>query len=197
MAANREIAGVAGIAGSRLRVREMQLAEVGIRIDYFHDASDEYLHAMGVHRARLLSPEAWRAFYQADFARPIRDRENYLLAWELDMEVVGMGLADQITFGEQAFMHLHILEPDRRRSGLGTEFVKLTAAILFEVLELKRLYCQPNAFNVAPNRTLQRAGFRYVFTKEMAPRPTDFPQPMTRWVLDVHAVSRDGARRSE
>jgi RimJ/RimL family protein N-acetyltransferase len=197
MTANREITGCAGTAGSRLRVREMQLADVGIRIDYFHDASDEYLHALGVDRARLLSREAWRAFYEADFARPIRDRENYLLAWELDMEVVGMGIADQITFGEQAFMHLHILEPDRRRSGLGTEFVKLTAAVLFEVLEIKRLYCQPNAFNVAPNRTLQRAGFRYVFTKEMAPRPTDFPQPMTRWVLDAHAASRDGGRRSE
>ncbi|MBV9606357.1 MAG: GNAT family N-acetyltransferase [Solirubrobacterales bacterium] len=185
MTVNRELTGASGSAAPQLRVREMELAEVGIRIDYFHDASDEYLRMLGVERARLLSREAWREFYELDFARPVRDRENYLLAWELDGEVVGMSMADHITFGEQAFMHLHILEPNRRRSGLGTEFVKRTAVVLFEVLELQRLYCQPNAFNVAPNRTLQRAGFRYLFTKEMAPRPTDFPQPMTRWVLDA------------
>jgi RimJ/RimL family protein N-acetyltransferase len=169
----------------RLRVREMKLAEVGIRIDYFHDASDEYLRMLGVDRSHLFSRAAWHAFYVDDFARPIPERENYLLAWELDGQVVGMSHADQFTFGEEAFMHIHVLDPARRRSGLGTEFVKLTAAALFEALELKRLYCQPNAFNIAPNRTLQRAGFRYEFTREMAPRPTDLRQPLTRWVLDA------------
>ncbi|HTU30594.1 MAG TPA: GNAT family protein [Solirubrobacteraceae bacterium] len=175
-------------AGPALRVREMQLEEVGIRIDYFHDASDDDLRLIGVQRERLLSREAWREFYEADFARPIRDRINYLLAWELDGDVVGMAIADQFTFGEQAFMHLHILNAERRRTGLGTEFVKLTAAHLFKALALRRLYCQPNAFNVAPNRTLQRAGFRYEFTRELAPRPTDFPQPLTRWVLEAPPV---------
>jgi len=47
--------------------------------------------------------------------------------------------------------------------------------IYFEVLELERLYCQPNAFNVAPNRTCQRAGFRYAFTKQMTPSPIKLP----------------------
>jgi hypothetical protein len=37
---------------------------------------------------------------------------------------------------------------------------------------------------VAPNRALQRAGFRYVFTKEMQPSMLNFPQPITRWVLE-------------
>ena len=81
-------------------------------------------------------------------------------------------------------MHLHIFETHHRRSGTGTQFVRQSAVIYFEVLELERLYCQPNAFNVAPNRTCQRAGFRYVFTKQMTPSPINFPQPVTRWVLD-------------
>ncbi len=182
MAAHPEPPGGGGTR-PRLHVREMELAEVGIRIDYFHDASDEYLRLLGVDRSHLLSRKAWHAFYVRDFARPIPERENYLLAWELDGRVVGMSHADQFTFGEEAFMHLHVLDPARRRSGLGTEFAKRTALVLFKALELKRLYCQPNAFNVAPNRTLQRAGFRYVFTKEMAPRPADLQQPLTRWVL--------------
>jgi hypothetical protein len=67
---------------------------------------------------------------------------------------------------------------------MGTQFVRQSAAIYFQVLELRRLYCQPNAFNIAPNRTLQRAGFRYVFTQQMVPSPINFPQPVTRWMLD-------------
>jgi len=178
------------VIASGLSVRPLRLDEVGVRIDYFHDASDEHLRLMGVQRERLMSREAWREFYEEDFARPVRDRANYLVGWKQDGELVGMAIADQFTFGEQGFMHLHILNPDRRHSGLGTEFVKLTAAHLFSVLQLKRLYCQPNAFNVAPNRTLQRAGFRYEFTKELAPRPTDVPQPLTRWVLEAPPAPR-------
>lgn len=58
-------------------------------------------------------------------------------------------------------MHLHILSPVMRRKGLGVEFVKESARTYFQVLELERLFSEPNAFNVAPNRTLQRAGFRF------------------------------------
>ena len=43
---------------ARLRVRELLLPEVGVRIDYFHDASDEHLLMLGVDRALLPSREA-------------------------------------------------------------------------------------------------------------------------------------------
>lgn len=42
----------------RLTVREMRLDEVDLRIDYFHDASDEYLRTLGVDRALLPAREA-------------------------------------------------------------------------------------------------------------------------------------------
>jgi RimJ/RimL family protein N-acetyltransferase len=168
----------------RLTVREMRLAEVEVRIAYFHDATDEYLQTLGVDRALLPSRRAWREFYEADHARPLAERESYTLFWELDDRIVGFSSVDRITFGEQAFMHLHILDSANRRAGMGPEFVRLSAALYLRVLELRRLYCQPNAFNVAPNRTLQRAGFRYEFTKQMQPSSINFPQPITRWVLE-------------
>jgi RimJ/RimL family protein N-acetyltransferase len=171
-------------ADQGLRVREMELSEVDIRIDYFHDSTDEYLTKLGVDRQLLPSRRAWREWYDADYARPIRERENYSLVWLLDGEIVGFSSTDQIRFGEQAFMHLHIVKHDRQRSGLGTKFVKLSAEKYFDALQLRRLYCQPNAFNVAPNRTLQKAGFRYLFTAEMAPSTINFVQPVTRWVLE-------------
>ena len=166
-----------------LRVREMQLAEVEIRFNYFHDASDEHLRTLGVDRTLLPTRDAWRALYEQDYARPIRERDIYSLVWELDDRPVGFSSVDQIVFGKEAFMHLHILSPMRRNSGLGTEFVKESARIYFQVLELERLFSEPNAFNVAPNRTLQRAGFRYLFTHETTPGPLNFPQTATRWVL--------------
>ena len=169
-----------------LQVREMQAAEAHIRIDYFHGASDEDLLSMGVGRDLLPSPKVWRASFEADLGRPLRHRGLFALVWELDGQVVGFSTADHITFGEEAFMHLHLLQPQRRRHGLGTEFVRRSAAVYFDVLELERLYCQPNAFNAAPNRTAQRAGFRYLFTHQAAPGPINFAQPMTRWVLDRH-----------
>ena len=167
-----------------LTVRGMGLNDVDLRIDYFHDAPDAHLAMLGVDRALLPSRKDWRDFYEADYSRPISERLNYSLIWELDGLAVGFSSTDQINFGNQAFMHLHILESGRRRAGLGAEFVRRSATIYFRVLEIKQLFCEPNAFNIAPNRTLQRAGFRYLFTHHTIPSAINFPQVATRWVLD-------------
>jgi RimJ/RimL family protein N-acetyltransferase len=165
-------------------VRPMRLDEVDLRIAYFHDSSDEYLLKLGVGRELLPSREDWRAYYEKDFARPLAERETYNLAWELDGRFVGFSSIDHIEPGDHAFMHLHIVEEARRHSGLGIKFVRLSVEEYFRAFDLQRLFCQPNAFNVAPNRALQRAGFRYVLTEEMQPTVINFPQPLTRWVLE-------------
>jgi len=167
-----------------LTVREMRPDEAPIRIDYFHDATDDYLRMLGVDRALLTSREAWQAFYDEDCARPLAERLTYSVLWELDGEPVGFSSTDRIEIGEQAFMHLHVLAPERRRSGLGTEFVRLSARHYFGALGLRRLFCEPNACNVGPNRTLLRAGFSYLFSHETTPGPINFFQVTTRWVLE-------------
>jgi RimJ/RimL family protein N-acetyltransferase len=175
---------VAVTAETQLTVREMQLSEVSMRINYFHDASDEHLGLLGVDRSLLPTRQAWRTFYEEDYARPVRDRVNYSLVWQRGEQVVGFSSTDRIDFGNEAFMHLHIVGAELRNTGLGTQFVRLSAQAYFEGLELERLFCEPNAFNVAPNRTLQRAGFRYLFTHHAQPSSINFPQVTTRWVLD-------------
>ena len=162
----------------------MEPSEIDIRIDYFHNAADPYLQTLGVDRASLPSPEEWRSTYAADCALPMRERKGLALLWQLDGRAVGFSSSDRIVFGVEAYMHLHLLEADNRRKGLGSEFVKKSAEYYFRVLQLERLFCEPNAFNVAPNRALQRAGFRYVFTHETKPGPINFFQATTRWVLD-------------
>jgi len=70
-----------------------------------------------------------------------------------------------------------------RLDGYGVTCVELTARLLFDLLHLPRLSCEPNAFNVAPSTTLQRAGFKYVKTYERC-RPLNYHQPITRCVLE-------------
>lgn len=157
-----------------------------MRIDYFHDASDEYLLTLGVDRDLLPARQDWQESYRTELALPLRERSMIALVWELEGSIVGFSSADHIVFGAEASMHLHILDADRHRSGLGSQFVRMSAFEYFRVLDLQRLFSEPNAFNVAPNRTLQRAGFRYLLSHECTPGPINFPQVTTRWVMDRH-----------
>jgi RimJ/RimL family protein N-acetyltransferase len=168
----------------RFRVREMRLSEAIIRIEYFHNASEAHLERIGVDRALLPSHSAWLAFYEEDYSLPLEMRSNYSLVWEIDEVVVGFSTVDNLEYGKQAFMHLHIVHGSHRGRGVGTQFVKRSVLMYLSTLKLRRIYCQPNAYNVAPNRTLQSAGFRYEFTKDMAPSAINFRQPVTRWVFE-------------
>ena len=168
----------------------MRPDEVHLRIDYFHDASDEYLRMLGVDRSRLAPREAWLAAYEDEFAQPVEKRTTFTLVWELDNEAVGFSSADRIVFGQEAFMHLHVVRPELRRLGLGTAFVQRSAETYFDVFQLVRLFCEPNAFNTAPNRTLQRAGFEYLSTQTTTPGPINFLQVTNRWILEHRKTVR-------
>jgi RimJ/RimL family protein N-acetyltransferase len=151
--------------------RPMILAETGLVIAYFHNATPEHLESLGVDPTRLPPASAWADRYEREFALPIERRSTFMVAWLEDGLPVGFSTADKIVFGERANMHLHVVEPGRRNQGVGAECVRRSVAIYFEALRLKRLFCEPNAFNVAPNRALQSAGFKYVRTHMTVPGP--------------------------
>lgn len=167
-----------------LSIRAMRLADFAMRVAYFHEATDEHLARLGVDRSRLPDPEEWQAEFADNLALPLERRSEYGVVWELDAVPVGFSTANQIEFGVEAHMHLHIVDPERRAAGLGTRFVRLTAAHYCDALQLDRLYCEPNAFNVAPNRTLQSAGFRYVCSRRCRPGPINTYQTTTVWLYE-------------
>ena len=111
------------------------------------------------------------------------------MAWLLDGAAVGFSSCDKIVYGERANMHLHVLDPTRRAQGIGAVCVRQGLRIYFDRLRLKRLYCEPNAFNTAPNRTLQRAGFKFLKTHRTVPGPLNFHQAVNRWVIEEHAAA--------
>ncbi len=171
-------------------VRPMDLTEVKLIIDYFHDASNEHLARLGVDPKRLPDRASWETHYARDYAKPVESRKSFLVVWEAEEGPFGFSTVDKIVYGQEAYMHLHIIKPELRRSGYGAQCVRQSARLYFETFRLQRLFCEPNAFNVAPNRTLQRAGFQYVMTHETIPGPLNHRQAVTRWMLEKDAAAR-------
>ena len=167
-----------------LVIREMVFEEVDLIIDYFYGATPEHLETLGVDPTRLPTRSDWRERYTIEFSKPVQERSSVPVIWELDGLAVGFSTSDKIVYGEHAHMHLHVVDPQHRRSGIGSACVRATVELYFDVLGVKRLFCEPNAFNVAPNRTLQRVGFRYVKTYMTVPGPLNFHQAVTRWVME-------------
>jgi RimJ/RimL family protein N-acetyltransferase len=167
-----------------LTVREMKDSEIDLIIDYFVNSTPEHLENLGVDPTRLPTPESWRERFRREHARLIEQRTWIGVIWLLDDQPIGFSTTDKIAYAEQANMHLHVIDPERRNRGYGVECVRRSVDNYFERLKLKRLFCEPNAFNVAPNRTLQKAGFKYLKTYMTVPGPLNYHQAVTRWVIE-------------
>jgi RimJ/RimL family protein N-acetyltransferase len=162
----------------------MTASEVSLIIDYFHHATPEHLEMLGVDPTRIPSRSAWQERVQRELELPVSQRSFLPVIWLLHDQPIGFSTSDKIIFAERANMHLHIVSPENRSRGAGTECVRQSVGLYFETLQLKRLFCEPNAFNVAPNRTLQKAGFSYVKTHMTVPGPLNLHQAVTRWVIE-------------
>jgi RimJ/RimL family protein N-acetyltransferase len=132
----------------RIAVREMALDEVKLVVDYFHHSTPEHLEMLGVDPSRLPLPDAWHGLLEQDFVRPIEKRLRFYVIWLADDRAVGFSSCDKIEFGERANMHLHVTVPEHRQQGIGVACVRQSVRVYFEKLKLKKLYCEPNAFNV-------------------------------------------------
>lgn len=166
-----------------LNVREMTLDEAELVINYFHSSSPEYLEMLGVDPSRLPSRSVWLARFKDLYAAPAAQRAGLYVIWRLDDHAIGFSSCDKVVYGSHAHMHLHVVEPAQRQRGIGAECVRRSVDIYFETFALKQLFCEPNAYNVAPNRTLQKAGFKYLKTHKTVPGPLNTHQAVTRWVI--------------
>jgi len=167
-----------------LTVREMTAAETDLIVEYFLNSTPEHLEMLGVDPTRFPPAAGWRERLRRECALPIEHRSLVPVLWLSDDQPIGFSTSDKIVYGEQANMHLHVIDPGRRHQGAGAECVRRSVDLYFEQLQLKRLFCEPHAFNVAPNRTLQKAGFKYLKTHMTVPGPLNFHQAVTRWVIE-------------
>lgn len=153
-------------------------------IDYFLTADEAFLMGMGVDPKKLPQREAWLESLLLDHERGDGEKERSYLAWVYDGAPVGHSSINQIKLGEEAFIHLHLWVSGLRKKGLGTQFFAASAAEFMRVFRLKRLYSEPYAENVAPNRVLLKSGFRFIKRYRTVPGHINFEQDVNRYVLD-------------
>ena len=86
-------------------------------------------------------------------------------------------------------MHLHLWNTGTRQKGMGTALVKLTLPFFFINYHIKKLYCEPYALNPAPNKTLEKAGFKFVKKFTTIPGWLNFEQEVNLWEMSYERFS--------
>ncbi|WP_299883481.1 GNAT family protein [uncultured Lacinutrix sp.] len=166
-----------------LNVREIQEKDIDLLADYWLKSSDDFLIGMGVDLSKLPKREDLINMFSSQIKTNIKDKKSYALIWELDSIQIGHSNVNNIIYGKEANMHLHLWKTNTRQKGIGTELVKKSLPFYFDKLEIEKLICQPYALNPAPNKTLKKLGFKFIKKYRTIPGSLNFEQDVNRWEL--------------
>ena len=178
-----------------LSVREIQQEDVPSLIKYWLGSPPEFMKAMGVDLTKMPKEEDWKMMLSEQITQAYTEKKSFCIIWLLNNEAIGHSNVNKIIFGEEAFMHLHIWKADSRTKGLGLNFVKMTLPWFFEKLQLKRIYCEPYALNPAPNKTLEKIGFKFVKEYITTPGWINFEQPVKLWEMTKEKFNQTNQHR--
>lgn len=149
---------------STFAVRPLLPEDISQVVDYWLNATPEYLRSMGADPARLPSEAQWRSNLERIVACPVSEATTYYVVWLVDGRAVGFNSLKNIVFGESGDMHLHMWDIESRGKGYGGRLFCMAAVEFFRSFQLRRIICEPSASNPAPNRMLRRIGFPLVRT---------------------------------
>lgn len=166
-----------------LSVREMEQKDIQKIADYWLKSDPEYLKTMGVDLNKLPSEQDFGKPLQTQLQLPYHQKKTYTLIWELAGTPVGHSNLTPISFGNSAYIHIHLWDKRIRKLGLGTQFIKMSLPIYFNNMQLKKLYCEPYAHNPAPNRALDKLGFKFIKNHITNPGTITFEQLANLWEL--------------
>jgi RimJ/RimL family protein N-acetyltransferase len=166
-----------------LSVREIQEQDIESLAQYWLRATPEYLRAMGADPAKRPEKGPMMALLSAQLTQSYPEKQSYCVVWLSDEIAIGHSNVNKIQYGREAYMHLHLWNPEVRQKGAGTAFVGMSLPYFFENLKLETLYCEPYAFNPAPNKTLENAGFQFVESYSATPGSINFEQQVNLWEM--------------
>jgi len=168
---------------NNLSVRELQTKDIDAITDYWANATPAFLEGMGVDLNKMPSREQWVAAFTKQVNTPMSEKQSYITIWEIDGQAVGHCNINDIAVGEHAFMHLHLWRSDLRQKGAGVALVRMSLVLFFKNFQLKRVFCEPNAYNPAPNKTLPKVGFTFVKSHLTTPSWLTSEQMVNRWEM--------------
>ena len=168
---------------SSLLVREIQEGDVHHITNYWLTADSDHLKRMGVDENKMPTREELTHMLMEQINTPYEEKKSYCIIWLINNVPSGHSNINKIVFGREAYMHLHLWNNAVRQRGLGSTFVKLTLPYYFSNYKLQKLYCEPYAFNPAPNKTLAKAGFNFVKRYVTVPGSLNFEQEVNLWEI--------------
>jgi RimJ/RimL family protein N-acetyltransferase len=166
-----------------LSVREMIESDIESIVDYFLNASNDFLDAMGADKNKLPKRRDWITKLKLEYQKHYKDKEFYYIIWLIDGIPFGHSNINNIEFGKSATMHLHLWKGDKRKKGLGFEFINLTIPYYFKNYQLEKIICEPYAENIAPNKVIERAGFELKRTYKTTPGWINYYQIVNRYEM--------------
>ena len=164
-------------------VREIELKDIDLIADYWLKSDPDYWKSLGVDLNKLPIRSDLIKMLTQQINTPYKDKKSFALIVEVDGQQAGHTNINGIDFAQQAYMHLHIWQSDQRRKGIGTEMIKQALPFYFDKFELQELFCQPYAYNPAPNKTLEKLGFKFVKQYTTVPGSLNFEQEVKLWEL--------------
>ena len=167
-----------------LSVKEIEHKDINFIADYWFNSDKEYLLNMGVDVEKLPAREDFVAMLKTQITLPYNEKKVYGVVWYVDDKPIGHSNLNPLVYNDNGYMHLHIWYQEYRNKGYGIDFIKMSTAAYFNNLKLKKLYCQPNAFNPSPNKTLEKAGFKFVKEYITTPGSITFEQAVKLWEVN-------------
>lgn len=165
---------------SSIIVREMTLAEHMLVADYWGNASDSHLLALGVDKTKLPSRGQWVKTLTDQFHTSLSERHMFYLGWEFQGDLVGHSNMSPFTYGKTGMIHMHIWDDANRGQGIAKSCLGQSIAMFFDILNLQMIICEPYAQNIGPNKVLQSLGFRPVKRYWTTPGPINLQQEVNR-----------------
>jgi len=167
----------------KLSVREINETDIKLIIDYFIYSSAGFLNEMGADKEKLPSREKWITILKKEFEKTNNEKEFYYIIWLNDGKPIGHSNINNIKYGKQATMHLHIWKSKKRQRGIGLDLLKQTIPFYFKNFKLNELICEPYSLNPAANKILKKVGFEFVKEYETTPGWINFYQSVNRYRL--------------
>ena len=177
------------MATTTLSVREMNLSDVPLVIDYWLNSDPNHLVGMGDDLSKVpTAPDLEKNLVQ-QIKMPIGQKKSYALIWLINGKAAGHCNVNTIKYGHSAYMHLHLWDAVNRRSGFGAILVKRSLPFFFNALNLNYLFCEPYANNAGPNAVLKSVGFKFEKSHVTIPGSINFKQKVNRWIFTREDLS--------
>ncbi len=166
-----------------LTAREITTSDIPFIADYWLGASDKYLVSMGADPSKMPSREDWYSSLQRQIKTPYSEESSFGTIWLENEKAFGHCNINLIEFRNQAHMHLHVWNVENRRKGFGKQLVVESLKLFFEKFKLEKIVCEPYSENIAPHKTLEKIGFKFIKEYITIPGSINFEQSVKRWEI--------------